>query len=391
MIDRPALTPLPGPDALRQLVGQLLAILLLTYAVSLLLRSQITGIGWLPVGMILLALMLIALALPQRHRAPPLWLLASVTACLFAAGLISVAIFGLISAGNILNILLIPMIVTIACSPAAGKAMFAAGLLCNALMAVLWSTGVLQYGFAASDYAASSTAWITLSVNTLAATLVMQFAARRLLNLLEASLRREEQLNETLSLQTKTLADLNGELEIRSATDSLTGLWNRGQFLTLGTQQLLRHRHDQSPLALLMLDIDHFKRINDQFGHPLGDQAICEVARLCKSCLRNVDILARLGGEEFAILLPHTAAEAASQVAERLRQRIADFRFRTADAGSTIQLTVSIGIAMAADDRQLDSLMARADAAAYSAKQNGRNRCALASLSASPLDAGASR
>ncbi len=368
---------LPSPAVLHKLVGQLLAILLLACVFSVLLRAQFIGTAWMAPALALLALTGAAIMLFQRQNAPPVWLLVVVTVCLFVAGLVSMAIFGLISAGMTLNALVIPMIATIIWSPKAGKAIFISAVLGNALMACLWITGLLDYGFSAADYALSTTAWLTLSVNILAATLVMQYACHRLLNLLEVTLQREEQLNETLSLQNQTLADLNSELEIRSATDNLTGLWNRGQFLTLGSQQLLRHQHDLTPLSLLMLDIDHFKRINDQYGHPVGDQAICQIARLCKSCLRNVDIIARLGGEEFAILLPQTDLTCAEQVAERLRKHIEAFAFTAADTPEEIRLTVSIGVAMAAQDVQLDNLMAQADAATYIAKHNGRNRYAV--------------
>lgn len=126
-------------------------------------------------------------------------------------------------------------------------------------------------------------------------------------------------------------------------------------------------------VAGLMLDIDHFKRINDGFGHPVGDQAITAMAAACAGAIRTIDTLGRLGGEEFAILLPDTEPAAALEVAERIRLAVAAIVIAT-DKGP-VRFTTSIGIARINEaDASVEALLSRADAALYAAKNGGRNR-----------------
>src|SRR5262249_14987580 len=128
------------------------------------------------------------------------------------------------------------------------------------------------------------------------------------------------------------------------------------------------------PLTALMLDVDHFKQVNDRFGHHVGDQVLRALADRCRSALRSIDVLGRYGGEEFAILLPGTSRHNAAMVlAERIRQRIADDPVNT-DAGQ-VPVTVSVGVAaMNGTTRDPGDLFKRADAALYEAKQAGRNK-----------------
>ena len=151
--------------------------------------------------------------------------------------------------------------------------------------------------------------------------------------------------------------------------DHLTGAANRSHF----QQQLDRAQRDWQdrgePLSLLMLDIDHFKRINDVHGHPAGDRVLSHFANTLSAALRPTDLLARLGGEEFAILLPATTLVDAVAMAERLRILVAEMRVTTANGDVTV--TVSLGCATAAVD---DDLLEAADRALYTAKHAGRNR-----------------
>jgi diguanylate cyclase (GGDEF)-like protein len=124
-----------------------------------------------------------------------------------------------------------------------------------------------------------------------------------------------------------------------------------------------------------MLDIDHFKDINDQYGHASGDQAIQQVASICSKILRDDDILGRLGGEEFALLLVNASLASASTVAERLRQRIADTKVPVQT--HCIRMTISIGVAEALVGESVDGVLRRADKALYRAKSKGRNRIEL--------------
>jgi len=156
--------------------------------------------------------------------------------------------------------------------------------------------------------------------------------------------------------------------------DSLTGLFNHRH-----SQELLVHECERAgrypgPVSLLMVDIDHFKSVNDQHGHQAGDVVLREVAALLREGVRTVDVLGRYGGEEFLAILPHTDAEDARQLAERLRRSIAEHVFRGADA--EIRTTVSIGVATYPSERVTSSaeLIREADRALYQAKAEGRNR-----------------
>ena len=157
-----------------------------------------------------------------------------------------------------------------------------------------------------------------------------------------------------------------------ATTDDLTGLLNRRAFFARAeAARLLSLRLDQ-PITLLMLDIDHFKQLNDRFGHATGDEALVKFAATCNDALREHDILGRLGGEEFALALPGTDLDGALHVAERLRQGVVDTRLLT--CGNHYTMTVSIGLVLVDPDEDLATALARADHALYEAKRNGRNR-----------------
>lgn len=165
------------------------------------------------------------------------------------------------------------------------------------------------------------------------------------------------------------------EVELRrlAATDTLTGLANRRHFLDQMALALARCQRHDTPTTLLMLDLDFFKRVNDQYGHATGDEVLRHVAGIMAASLRRIDLLGRLGGEEFAILLPDTDVEGATEFAERLRQETAAHP-ATTPAGE-ILVTISIGVTpLFADDEHVDTVLARADRALYRAKGNGRNR-----------------
>lgn len=160
-----------------------------------------------------------------------------------------------------------------------------------------------------------------------------------------------------------------------ATTDALTHVLNRRAFLEEGsTQHQLALRHSR-PLSLMMIDADHFKRVNDTYGHHVGDQVLVRLAQVAQDCLRATDRLGRIGGEEFAVLMPETDLARAKAVCERLLQAVRDTRVE-ADADEPLRFTVSIGIAtMAPSSRGIDALLRQADAALYRAKDEGRNRC----------------
>lgn len=169
-----------------------------------------------------------------------------------------------------------------------------------------------------------------------------------------------------------------GRVNELAMVDSLTGLSNRHRFMPAAEREIdLARRHHQ-PLALLLLDVDHFKAINDAYGHPAGDQVLVEVASRCQQALRATDLLARWGGEEFIVLLPNTPVLQAQQLAERMRETVSASAQLTV-GGEPVQVTVSVGAAGAAPGQptSLDTLIQRADAALYRAKHAGRDRVSM--------------
>ena len=158
-------------------------------------------------------------------------------------------------------------------------------------------------------------------------------------------------------------------------TDMLTGLFNRRAFLESADRMIAQRGRKSLPISVLLFDLDHFKSINDRFGHAVGDDALKVFARTVTKSLRATDVIGRLGGEEFAAILPATAAEA-EMVANRVRKA---FEAAGIEISShQIGATVSIGVACAVPPVEIDALLARADKALYCAKGNGRNRAVLA-------------
>jgi diguanylate cyclase (GGDEF)-like protein len=191
----------------------------------------------------------------------------------------------------------------------------------------------------------------------------------------------EQEQGNLESLLSTLLFPMRNALLYRAATqsalrDPLTDTGNRiAMDQTLEREIEMSRRHSQ-PLSLLMLDIDHFKQINDTYGHSAGDEVLKAVAASIKNQLRNVDMVFRFGGEEFLILLSNTSREAAAMVGERLR-----FAAQAQDyvaEGKMIELTVSIGCSTLLPGESAESLLRRADSALYVAKREGRNRLAMA-------------
>ena len=163
------------------------------------------------------------------------------------------------------------------------------------------------------------------------------------------------------------------ELRRLATTDVLTGLANRRHFLERAAQELGRVRRYDTPSAFIMLDIDHFKRINDTWGHATGDAVLRSMAAVLAAAVRGTDLIGRLGGEEFGVLLPETGLEAALVLAERLREAVT--AEEVAAEGESLRFSASFGVTLLhADDDSVDTPMARADAALYAAKFAGRNR-----------------
>lgn len=171
------------------------------------------------------------------------------------------------------------------------------------------------------------------------------------------------------------------QLRDLATTDELTGLANRRALLQQAEAELDRAKRYGRPFSLLMLDLDHFKRVNDTYGHDVGDKVLEALARSGEKALRDSDVLGRLGGEEFAAILPETTAEKAREVAERLREGVGRVRVEEPSApDGAVQVTISVGVAEFNEQRPtVDAVLKAADKALYQAKETGRNRTVVAS------------
>ncbi len=174
------------------------------------------------------------------------------------------------------------------------------------------------------------------------------------------------------SVLTTFLYDVRNELYEQSISDPMTGLLNRRGFVSDSQKVLSASNRHHYPVSVVICDLDYFKRVNDSFGHQVGDQAIMAFSNIITESLRSEDIAARLGGEEFIIVLPHTNGEIAVKVAERIRKKTEQMSLDT--TGGPLQLTASFGVTQFNHVIDLDTLIRYADNALYSAKNSGRNR-----------------
>lgn len=187
-------------------------------------------------------------------------------------------------------------------------------------------------------------------------------------------------LNRSMSAELKTRTEAqkllrlaNKQIYKQAYTDELSGMGNRRAFYEQAEAEIKLATLDDKPLAALMIDIDHFKNINDRFGHAVGDDAIKKLASIILGIIRDADVEGRIGGEEFGIVTPNTGLKGAEDLAERIRLGVESFELSAGE--EAIKLTVSIGIAaFESDGDSLSSLMLRADEALYKAKHLGRNQ-----------------
>ncbi len=181
--------------------------------------------------------------------------------------------------------------------------------------------------------------------------------------------RMNAELESLVAARTQELVEKNHQLEILAVTDTLTGLFNRRKLDEEMWEEFARSRRYKTDFALVMLDIDHFKRVNDEYGHGVGDLVLVDVARILRDGTRDSDAVGRLGGEEFLVLCRHGTRDGGIAAAENLRAAIAGHGF----AGVGL-VTASFGVAAHRDGDTPASLLGRADAALYRAKNSGRNR-----------------
>lgn len=187
-------------------------------------------------------------------------------------------------------------------------------------------------------------------------------------------------LNDELTDMTRELNKKNRELELANETitnlmntDPLTGLTNRRQFQELLEREMSASRRHGLPLSAIMADIDHFKSVNDTYGHDIGDKVLVSIARVLRQMSRQEDIVARYGGEEFLLILPNTTMEAAMECAERMRKAVENLRWPEINQA----VTASFGVALFLPEETESSFLKKADAALYRAKMSGRNKVAL--------------
>lgn len=199
------------------------------------------------------------------------------------------------------------------------------------------------------------------------------------------ALERDERRRYLLSLRRKhllrNLSEVRHRLQVLSRTDTLTGLSNRRHFEDYLQQIWRRAQHDGTEVAIVMLDVDHFKKYNDHYGHPAGDACLSRVAAAMSASLRRPnDLVARYGGEEFIAVLPHTGSATAQQAAERVRQAVEALQIPHEGSSAAAVVTASLGVASwpASPQRNYADLIAAADAALYDAKHGGRNRVSAA-------------
>lgn len=193
----------------------------------------------------------------------------------------------------------------------------------------------------------------------------------------ESARRALSRAHQALEARHRDLQKLTEELRVASITDPLTGAYNRRYFNEAAARMVSAARRHGEPLSVVLIDADHFKHINDGYGHAAGDLALQALSEVCRSGLREEDLFARLGGEEFVALLPGTGAEAAAQVAERLRCAVEERVIPLAD--KTLALSISSGVAQwRPQEPTIEDAVGRADRAVYVAKREGRNRVVTA-------------
>jgi len=166
------------------------------------------------------------------------------------------------------------------------------------------------------------------------------------------------------------------ELERQAHIDYLTGINNRRHFMMLANNELRRDKRHHHELSLLMFDVDHFKAINDQYGHQVGDLVLQKLVIECRGHLRTEDIFGRIGGEEFAVLLPETEIKAAIEVAERLRM-VTTNTLLVLENGKSLHVTISVGVTSCSCIDDIDLLLSQADKALYNAKNSGRDKVCI--------------
>lgn len=255
-------------------------------------------------------------------------------------------------------------------------------LIPNLLTVVTLASLYLSIGFLTSAVLFAdidSVATLRIALLLIMANIVGFFALWRLEGLQRKQfvlLHEERDQNRQLLKEIAHRKALEEQLRMVAERDALTGLNTRGHFMKRAQGLLQRSQHEKVPFSLFMIDVDHFKSINDTWGHSHGDWVLSKIAEVCAQALRPTDVIGRFGGEEFVVALPNTSAEDAQIVAERLKKRVAELPLK--EGMSERRLSVTIGVAVAhTETADLESLIKRADQTLYVGKRDGRNRVVM--------------
>lgn len=194
---------------------------------------------------------------------------------------------------------------------------------------------------------------------------------------LQERIQQEEQLLKKRQDEIQVLTIKNHDLSQKVITDELTGLYNRRYIFNRLISEIAKSQRHQADLSIIMLDIDHFKKINDRYGHPSGDIVLQDLSKIFGNAIREIDLAGRYGGEEFIIILPETDIPGAHRVAKRIQKQVAAYR----NESENLSVTISQGISsLSSQCHDYTRMIALADQALYSAKKNGRNRIELAHM-----------
>ena len=251
--------------------------------------------------------------------------------------------------------------------------------------ATVWATGNFEWS-PATDRPTTIFCMVGLLIYVLSIGDVAQIRIsqlRQLRQIREENAQALEQANEALRAQLDEINRLQEQLREQAHRDPLTGQYNRRYLDTTLQRELMRCAREESPISLLMVDIDHFKTINDTHGHPVGDEVLRQMGLILATHARAHDVVCRYGGEEFLLMLPQLPLPQALQRAEQLRRAVQSHAFLT--AGGEIAVTLSVGVASYPDHgHTVDELLRSADHALYQAKREGRNRVVQANTAHPP-------
>lgn len=352
-----------------------LSILAVPAAFASVIRTLYIGWHWVMSIHIAGTIALVILAI-YRHSIPFHIRAGFIVLLLTIVGLTGLIKFGLIS-GATPTLVVAPILATFFFGTRLGLLQLAITIISMSFIAKGFVNGTIRYHFDITDIALLPSTWITYilvalgSIGTVVAATIMM--RDHLLNSLVTARNNARNLEQKVAERTHELEQAKTAAEALARTDPMTGLNNRRAFFEYADIIDNQSRRYQHPYVFIMLDIDHFKLINDKWGHDAGDITIKSVGKMIQENLRDTDILGRIGGEEFAVILPETGTDGALHLAERIRHKIEEMEIDTPKG--IVNVTTSLGLSFFDNtENTLEEMMANADSALYQAKNTGRNK-----------------